>query len=116
MDFPFNQRADLPLLLSARTHGERAMGLRGAVIAGVKIALKLKRNAPEMNSMICIIFIKIRMQDFLSSSNTSQGVVITRLNYNRPKWFGGFFGSPEKHNKSGNCVYDANAMAKIISP
>jgi hypothetical protein len=45
-----------------------------------------------------------------------RGTVITRFNYNRPKWFGGFFGEPSKHNTSGNCVYDKDAMARVISP
>lgn len=44
------------------------------------------------------------------------GTVITRFNYNRPKWFGGFFGHPGKHNTSGNCCYDADALARVISP
>jgi len=46
----------------------------------------------------------------------SGGVLITRFNYNRPKWFGGFFGDPKNHNKPGNCVYDPEAMNKIIAP
>lgn len=34
------------------------------------------------------------------------GPLITRLNYIRPKWFGGMFGKPESHNKAGNCRYN----------
>lgn len=45
-----------------------------------------------------------------------QGTVITRFNYNRPKWFGGFFGEPSKHNTTGNCTYDKDAMARVLSP
>lgn len=46
----------------------------------------------------------------------SGGIVITRFNYNRPKWFGGFFGDPQNHNKAGNCKYSAEDMASIIKP
>jgi hypothetical protein len=31
---------------------------------------------------------------------------ITCFNYNRPKWFGGFFGASKYHNKAGNCKYN----------
>jgi len=45
----------------------------------------------------------------------NRGTTITRFNYNRPKWFGGFFGWPYKHNLPGNCSYDAEAVSRIIS-
>lgn len=44
-----------------------------------------------------------------------EGTTITRFNYNRPKWFGGFFGHPIKHNRPGNCVYDAETLSRVIS-
>ena len=46
----------------------------------------------------------------------SRGTTITRFNYNRPKWFGGFFGWPYKHNLPGNCLYDPETVSRIISP
>ena len=44
------------------------------------------------------------------------GTTITRFNYNRPKWFGGFFGFHYRHNQPGNCQYDADAVGRIASP
>jgi hypothetical protein len=44
------------------------------------------------------------------------GTEVTRFNYNRPKWFGGFFGFDNKHNTTGNCRYDAAAMGAVLSP
>ena len=44
------------------------------------------------------------------------GTVVTRFNFNRPKWFGGFFGFTRRHNQPGNCLYDAEAMGRVISP
>jgi hypothetical protein len=43
----------------------------------------------------------------------NSGSLITRFNYNRPKWFGGFFGNPKDHNKSGNCKYTSEV---VLSP
>jgi len=48
-------------------------------------------------------------------NNSGFGVVITRFNYNRPKWFGGFFGSPAHHNKSGNCHYNEEEMRPLLT-
>lgn len=42
--------------------------------------------------------------------------VVTRFNYHRPKWFGGFFGPPNMHNKPGHCTYDPEAMRDVLSP
>jgi hypothetical protein len=42
------------------------------------------------------------------------GSVVTRFNYHRPKWFGGFFGDPNNHNKSGNCRYGPE-LTSVIS-
>jgi len=44
------------------------------------------------------------------------GVIVTRFNYHRPKWFGGFFGAPNTHNHSGFCSYDAEEMKRLITP
>lgn len=44
------------------------------------------------------------------------GTTITRFNYHRPKWFGGFFGFSYRHNQPGNCTYDADAVGRIITP
>ena len=46
--------------------------------------------------------------------NQPTGAVVTRFNYHRPKWFGGFFGEPVNHNKSGNCTYPP-ALTDVIS-
>lgn len=46
--------------------------------------------------------------------NRPSGAVVTRFNYHRAKWFGGFFGNPKYHNKPGNCVY-SEQLTSIIS-
>lgn len=71
------------------------------------------KNGNPFSSDIFIIF--INMDESLLPARP-QGTVITRFNYNRPKWFGGFFGDPDKHNKNGNCCYDSEAMNSIITP
>lgn len=43
------------------------------------------------------------------------GTVVTRFNYHRAKWFGGFFGGVEIHNKSGGCAYSSE-LSSIITP
>ena len=45
-----------------------------------------------------------------------QGTTITRFNYHRPKWFGGFFGFAYRHNQPGNCQYDTDAVTRMITP
>jgi hypothetical protein len=53
------------------------------------------------------------MQDRLDA--ITGGVKVTRFNYNRPKWFGGFFGDPLNHNKSGNCIYNEEEMKPLLN-
>lgn len=54
--------------------------------------------------------------------NNPSGPLITRINYNRPKWFGGMLGEPKNHNTSGNCRYpedlgiSAEDLNKLLEP
>ena len=45
----------------------------------------------------------------------ARGVVVTRFNYHRPKWFGGFFGFAKNHNSPGNVKYEVENMGSIIN-
>jgi hypothetical protein len=101
MDIPIHKLTLSHLLLAPTRIGLRSVGspipFGGAESDGLEKSLTLRSL---IHSFIFFVMDSERL------NNPRGGVEVTRINYNRPKWFGGLFGYAEQHNKSSNCRYN----------